>query len=139
MRKLLIITFVFCGLFAFHNANAQCDSTTNMCQKHLGTDYVSDGQVYRALLNGDETAEFHATFFGGTTYRIVGGSGVSEGNLIFSIYDIENNLLFTNNDHKNNPYWDFEFGSTINCRIEGQLDALGEASGCAVLLIGFKR
>ena len=87
MRKIFVITLVFCGFFAFPNVNAQCDSTTSMCQKHLGTKFISDGQVYRALLIGKETAEFHATFFGGTTYRIVGGSGVSDGNLIFSIYD----------------------------------------------------
>jgi len=139
MRKILVITLVFCGIFSFQSANAQCDSTTSMIQKHLGTQYVSDGQVYRALLIGDETAEFHTTFFGGTTYRIAGGSGVSDGNLIFSIYDEENNMLFTNNDYNNTPYWDFEFKSSIDCRIEGRLDELGEASGCAVLLIGFKR
>lgn len=123
----------------FNLCFAQCDSTASRCENHLTTEYISDGQQYRALLLSDEVAEFHATFFGGSTYRIAGCSGLSDGNLVFSLYDSEYNLLFTNNDYRNAPYWDFKFTSTIDCIIEAQLESLSQSSGCAVILIGFKK
>ena len=139
MRKLLYITFAFCGILAANTGSAQCDSTSSMCQDHLGTQYISDGQSYKALLVGDEVAEFHTTFFGGSEYRIAGCSGNSDGNLVWSLYDVKGNLLYTNNDYRNTPYWDFEFVSSIDVTIEAQLSSLSAGSGCAVLMIGFKR
>ncbi|MFH1319315.1 MAG: hypothetical protein ABII90_01515 [Bacteroidota bacterium] len=129
-----VITLNLCNM-----CFAQCDTTASLCNNHITTDFISDGQQYRALLLGDEVAEFHATFFGGSTYRIAGCSGLTDGNLIFSLYDPEHNLIFTNNDYKNTPYWDFKFTSTIDCTIEAQLESLTQSSGCAVLLIGFER
>ncbi len=115
------------------------DSTLNLCQSHMNLPYISDGQSYTALLNGDEIAEFHATFYGESIYRLVGYSGTNEGNLIFSVYDQERNLLFTNNDYQNIPFWNFEFDYTMDCIIEARLDAKHLTSGIAVLLIGFQQ
>ena len=139
MKKILKITLILSGIVLSKSGFAQCDSTASHMQQHLGTKYISDGQLYRAFLNGEEVAEFHVTFFGGNKYRIAGGNGVTDGNLVFTLYDTEGNLLFTNNDYKNTPYWDFEFKSTVDCVVEAQLASLTGASGCAVLLIGFER
>jgi len=127
------------ALSAFFTANAQCDSIASLCRKNISKQYISDGQSYRALLVNQEVAEFSATFFGGSTYRIAACSGFSDGNLIFSIYDQDRNLLFTNSEHKNAPYWDFKLNSTLNCTIEAQLNSTGGTSGCAVLFVGFKQ
>ena len=137
MKKTLFTLAI--ALSAFFSANAQCDSIAGLCRKNISKEYISDGQSYRALLVGQEVAEFSATFFGGSTYRIASCSGFSDGNLIFSIYDRDRNLLFTNSDHKNAPYWDFKLNSTLNCTIEAQLNATSGNSGCAVLLVGFKQ
>ena len=139
MRKLIYITLVFCCVLAGGTSFAQCDSTSSMCQDHLGTSFISDGQSYKALLIGNEVAEFHTTFFGGSKYRIAGCSGNSDGNLVWSMYDVKGNLLYTNNDYRNTPYWDFEFVSTIDVTIEAHLSTLSDGSGCAVLMIGFKK
>lgn len=139
MKRIYYIAFVLCGFLATSTTMAQCDSTASMCQKHLGTQFISDGQSYRSLLVGDEVAEFQTTFFGGSEYRIAGCNGNSDGNLIWSVYDVEGTLLFTNNDYRNSPYWDFEFVSTIDVTIEAQLSSMSQGSGCAVLIIGFKR
>lgn len=122
-------------------AQAQCDSIANLCAKHIIAKYISDGQSYRSLLlNSEETAEFHTTFFGETTYRLAACSGKSDGNLIFNIKDQEGHLLFTNKNFENAPYWDFKVKSTLECTIEAQLDGNKNAgSGCAVILIGFKQ
>lgn len=131
---LLIAGFAYAG-----NANAQCDSIAKICAKNVTANYISDGQSYRALLNGDQVAEFRATFYGGSTYRIAGCSGFTEGNLIFEIYDEDHNQLFTSSDYKNAPYWDFAFGSTVDCTIEAKLNTVNVQSGCATMVIGFKQ
>jgi hypothetical protein len=96
--KKIIIALSFVSLAAsFNKAHAQCDTIANICAKHIISNFISDGQQYRALLlNSDETAEFQTTFFGETTYRIAACSGTSDGNLIFNIYDQDRHLLFTN-------------------------------------------
>ncbi|MFN5387032.1 MAG: hypothetical protein ACK5CO_09415 [Bacteroidota bacterium] len=118
---------------------AQCDTIASLCVKNLTAKYISDGQQYRALLLSKEVAEFNATFYGGTTYRLAACSGLKDGSLEFRIFDKQRNLLFTNIEHKNAPYWDFKFESTMDCIIEAQLIDPNVKSGCAVLLISFKK
>jgi hypothetical protein len=119
--------------------HAQCDTIASLCVKNLTAKYISDGQQYRALLLSKEVAEFNATFYGGTTYRLAACSGLKDGSLEFRVFDKQRNLLFTNIEHKNAPYWDFKFESTMDCIIEAQLIDPNEKSGCAVLLISFKK
>jgi hypothetical protein len=138
MQK-ISFNIVFLFLLAFsHNAFSQCDPTANFCKKHLGNDFISDGQSYRSMLIEEEVAEFNITFFGGSQYRIAACSGLSDSNLIFSIYDKDRNLLFSNENYANAPFWNFKVNSTINCIIEAKLNSSNLISGCAVLVIGFK-
>jgi hypothetical protein len=118
---------------------AQCDSTAHLASRHLGKMYVSDGQQYRALIHDDQTAEFTTTFYSGHTYRVSAMGGFAEGQLLFSLYDIENNLIYTNEAHRNAPYWNFKVENTLTLRVEAKLDTAKQSSGCAVLLIGFER
>lgn len=129
-------------LFLLGTANAvfgQCESFAEECDEHFSEAFISDGQEYRALLHSDQTAVFESTLFGSNTYRIAACSGESDGNLIFSIYDQEGNLIFTNEEYSNAPYWDFAVSSTVNVTIQAHLDPNKSESGCAVLLIGFKK
>jgi hypothetical protein len=143
MKKQVIFLVIFCAvMFSYRSANAQCDSIASSCAKrNIDPSFISDGQLYRALLvNADETAEFHVTFYGGTIYRIAACSGMSDGNLVFNIYDSQRNLLFTNGAYQNAPYWDFTIKSTVDCIINAQLNpTTNSGSGCAVILIGFKQ
>ena len=139
MKKSLFISILFVlSVFAFNNADAQADTLINFCAQHIPSSYISDGQVYQAAISKDETAEFKVTFYGGTTYRIAACSGLNDGNLLFALYDNEGNELFANVDHKNAPYWDFQFSSTIDCNIQAMLDDYAPESGFAIMLIGFK-
>src|SRR5688572_1662342 len=108
MRRKFAFILVFVAGFAGSVAmRAQCDTIANICSKHIIASFISDGQQYRSLLlNSEEYAEFHTTFFGETIYRIAACSGTSDGNLIFSIYDQDRHLLFSNRDQRNAPYWD---------------------------------
>jgi hypothetical protein len=127
------------GLAVYTSSFAQCDTIASLCDTHISENFISDGQDYRSLLLDDEIAEFNMTLYGGSTYRFAACSGLSDGNLIFSVFDKERNLLFTNNEYSNSPYWDFKITNTIDCIIEAHLDPNSLASGCAVLLVGFKQ
>ncbi|MBI4946094.1 MAG: hypothetical protein HY840_06810 [Bacteroidetes bacterium] len=141
MKRVLIITMgiMAISLYSGYSFSQATDEVMKYCTKYISHPYISDGQQYRALLNGDEVAEFHATFYGGSTYRIAACSGQNEANLIFSVYDSDRHLLFTNKDYENTPYWDFKFKTTIDCIIETQLDQKNKTSGLAIMLIGFKQ
>jgi hypothetical protein len=143
MKKLIpFVLSLLLGLSISISSSAQCDSIANGCAKrNMDPSFISDGQQYRALLvNSDETAEFHTTFYGGSIYRIAACSGMTDGNLVFSVFDSQHNLLFTNSNHDNAPYWDFKVKSTVDCIIDAQLNSTtNSGSGCAVILIGFKQ
>lgn len=139
MKTYLKIFTLLVFSFAFHDGFAQCDTTVYYAKQYMDDNYISDGQSYRALIFDDQISEFNTTFYGGANYRIVAFAGMEKEQLEFSLYDQENNLLFSNADHKNNPWWNFEFESTMECKIEARLDLTKQKSGCAVLLIGFER
>lgn len=140
MKKLFVLVISFLCLQSFQSLFAQeVNEVRAYCTKYITHPYISDGQEYRALLNGDEVAEFHATFYGGSIYRIAACTGTADGGLIFSVYDSDKHLLFTNKDYENTPYWDFKFKTTVDCIIEAQLDLKTKNSGMAIMLIGFKQ
>jgi hypothetical protein len=139
MRKIYSI-FIFSLFLVFSfESNAQCDELTNACAKNFGNDFISDGQAYKSYLAGDQQAEYRTTFFEGITYRITGCSGSTDQSLLFEIYDLERNLLYSNKNFNNAAYWDLEIKNTIDCIIVTSLDPTKIDSGCGVLLIGFKR
>lgn len=137
MKKLLIIVLSIMAVSM--TSLAQMETTIEKCQEHMTEPYVSDGQYYTVLLNEEDIAEFYVTFYGGTIYRLVGYCGTESGNLAFSVYDQERNLLFTNRDFENTAFWDFKFENTLDCIIEAELDSKDMTSGLAVMLIGFKQ
>ena len=137
MRKSLLILALGAGIAA--QAQELCGTIAERCEKHITTQYIPDGQFYRALLQGDEQAEFNLTLFGGTTYRVAACSGLSDGNLIFTVLDKDRNVLYSNKEQNNDPYWDLVIANTMDVTIEAQLDQTKAASGCAVMLIGFKK
>ena len=120
-----------------------CETIVSTCEKYLqgkggNPQFISDGQVYTAFLER-EKAEFNTTFYGGTTYRIAASAGTKDDYVIFTVKDLEGNILFTNKHHKNSPYWDFKVPQTLPVIIETELDSDKKVTGCAVMLIGFRQ
>ena len=77
-KSILISTFLCFNFFFVFYSHAQCDTIASVCSKHIVSPYISDGQQYRALLLSGQTAEFHATFYGGGTYRIAACTGLTK-------------------------------------------------------------
>ncbi len=134
-----ILTTLILAFAGSVSAQGLCEPLAARCEQHITSNYIPDGQFYRALLQGDEMATFDLTLFGGTTYRVAACSGETDGVLLFSVYDRDHNLLFTNAEHHSAPFWDLAVANTIDVTMEANIDPSKAASGCAVLLIGFKK
>jgi hypothetical protein len=140
MKKILLFSSIILSTVTF-SYGQDCEALVLSCEKHLkgpNNNFVSDGQVYTAFLDR-EKAEFKTTFFGGSTYRIAATAGDDDSYVIFTVSDLDGNLLFTNKNYKNSAYWDFKVPSTIPVVITTELDLDKKVTGCAVMMIGFKR
>lgn len=143
MKKIILTLVLFCALSTSTFIAQDCESIVGICSSYLNgknkkTKSVSDGQIYTAFLDR-EKAEFKTTFFGGTTYRIAASAGSEDSFVIFTVKDLQGNILYSNKNYKNSPYWDFKVPSTIPVLIETELDLDKKVTGCAVMLIGFKK
>src|SRR5574343_506682 len=112
MKYSIILLVAFTTLLSANVKAQDCEKIVKICEGYLngtkGTSkFVSDGQVYTAFLDR-EKAEFKTTFFGGSVYRIAATAGEDDTYVIFTVSDLEGNLLFTNKNYKNAPYWDFK-------------------------------
>lgn len=139
MRRFLLTPLFLIAATVTLNAQGLCAPIADRCERHITAQYIPDGQFYRALLQGDEVAEFDMTLFGGSTYRVAACSGDSDGLLLFSVFDKDRNLLFTNKEHSSAPYWDLAITNTLDVTVEASLDPSKAGSGCAVMLVGFKK
>lgn len=137
-------------MLSLSSSAQECDSLVKVCYNYLNADaskgkvFISDGQVYQAFVDVEQSAEFKVTFYGGSTYRICTTAGTKDNYVIFNVYDQERKLLFSNKDFKdkkkdNPPYWDFKIENTLDCYVEAYLDIDKKVSGCLVLLIGFNK
>lgn len=132
----IIVIFLFITSVRFLIAQ---DNTISNCINLVNTDgYVSDGQEYKIKLDENNRARFLATFYGGSYYRIVGCTNITQSKLTLTVYDTEKNLLFCNKDFDFVPYWNFKFTSTIDCIIEFEFDRNFVIKEEVLLLIGFK-
>ncbi len=141
MKKIFLLGLIFTVLSAYSVKAQDCDSIYRIVESYLvkndeGRIFVSDGQVYTAFLD-NEKAEFSTTLYGGSVYRIAASAGTEDDYAIFTILDMEDNVLFTNKDHLNSPYWDFKVDNTIPVKVQTELDTNKKITGCVVMMIGF--
>ncbi len=123
-------------MFAPSLINSQ-EEKADDCSSLIKSPFISNGQPLRAFLTGDEVAEFHTTFLNGSMYRLAACSGNNQP-IIFSVYDTNRNLLFTNDEHNKANMWDFKIAGSVECIIEAKLDNKLATSGMALMYIGFK-
>jgi len=134
--SLLILTVAF-FLLPISNINSQ-DDPFKACKEQISSDFILNSQPLQAFLTGDEVAEFKTTFLSGSVYRISACSASDEP-ILFSVFDTNHNLLFSNSDYQNAKYWDFKMAGSMECIIEARLDESQKSSGMALLYIGFQK
>lgn len=141
MKKGIYLGLLLIVLSIFNVSAQDCDSIYRIVESYLVASpdeatFVSDGQVYTAFLD-NENAEFNTTLYGGTTYRVGVSAGSKDNYALFTIRDMDENILFTNKDHYNKPYWDFKVENTIPVKIQTELDTNKKITGCVIMMIGF--
>jgi hypothetical protein len=114
-------------------AYAQCDKVAEACNVEL-TDFLSDGQYYRAQVIEGETATLKVAFYEGFTYRIVACTDAKGNKIKYTLHDGSNAQVFSNSNVPDGTGWDFEVGSTEEFTIKA---SLGNAAGCIVFSIGY--
>ncbi len=139
MKKRIALLGLALGLsiVAPFTTNSQEEVIEINCKEYFKTPFIASTKSFKALLTGHEIAEFHTSFFAGNTYRVVACSP-GESNIVFSVYDKERNLIFSNKNHNLSSYWDFNVMGSLDCIIEAQLDPEKSASGMAIIMVGFK-
>ena len=127
MKNIKGITLVLCGMAMSLNAYSQCRSDgddlgrpflaieTECAKANSEPSYLSDGKDYRSLLTNNST-DFVVVFYADNLYRISACTDVG-GPLSFVVKDHKNNVLFSNKEYENAPYWDLDFPTTIECII----------------------
>ncbi|MHC1705170.1 MAG: hypothetical protein AB9846_14780 [Tenuifilaceae bacterium] len=139
MSKLFyIISLTFILSFTAKPIYAQVEQLQNICSLYFSPEFISDGQEYFASLKPDQKVEFRTTFYGDNTYRIVACTNLKKGDLVFTVYDTEKNLLFSNASYEFSQYWDFKFASSITCIIQVDVKNIKFTPGFVMLLIGYK-
>lgn len=86
---------------------------TECAKAHSEPSFLSDGKDYRSLLTNN-SSEFVVLFYADNKYRIAACTDVG-GPLTFYVRDHQGNVLFTNAEYENAPYWDLIFPTTIEC------------------------
>lgn len=140
MNRRIIITFLIIAFVSFSGTKVQAQllQLQHACSLYFSPEFISDGQEYFAPLKPDLKVEFKTTFYGDNTYRIVACTNLRRTPVVFSVYDTEKNLLFTNTNHDHTPYWDFKFSSTVTCIIQVDVKSEKFTPGHVMMLIGYK-
>lgn len=133
----IITALALAALCIPQEVNSQAEAIENSCKACFPHPYIISGRPFRSILTGDEVAEFHATLFSGTTYRVAVGNA-EKNSVIFTVFDSDHNLLFTSKDYGNVPYWDFSVDGYLDCIIEARLDNTVATSGFAIVMTGFR-
>jgi hypothetical protein len=140
MKNIVVFSLIILGSINVFSQQ-ECERIVKECEQLLrsgNSEFISDGQVYTAFLER-QNAEFKTTFYGGTTYRIAASAGSSNKYVIFTVRDMKGNILYSNKNYGNAPYWDFKVNETLPVIIETELDHDLKITGCVIMLIGFKK
>jgi hypothetical protein len=141
MKSNRIITILFVVIltagFSAGTNSQPSERIYSDCFLNVQDGFVHNSQPMKALLTGTEVAEFRTTMFEGNVYRIATCSPTDE-QIWFSVYDTNNNLLFSSTQQKFSSSWDFKMEGNMECIIEAGLMPGSGNSGMALVLIGFK-
>lgn len=145
MKKILLkLGFLsMLALFSYTVSYGQCKDFIKKKGLPQLSPYIFNGQMNSALLNEGDIAELILTFYANQDYRILICAEEHLGNVIFKLYDIQNNLLFDNTQHDNAKVWDFTSTATQQIRLElevpeGVNPEIQSRNGCVSILVGFK-
>lgn len=114
---------------------AQCEKVADRCEGQL-LDYLSDGQYYRAQVNGTAEATIKITLHEGFRYRIVTCNDRPGAKVRYRVMDGRKNMVFETMGAVDGDAWDFELKATDNFVIKASIPN-NVGIGCVVFEVGY--
>jgi hypothetical protein len=131
--KKLFILLLFLACFNVYSQN-----TLKGCYKKFSSEFIISEKEHKITITENDSALFHLTFYDSFTYRISACSDVDESNLLIVLYDMKDNILFSNEFYNFAQSWDFQFKSTMECKIKIKIIGTKFKKGTVYLLTGYK-
>jgi hypothetical protein len=125
------------------NVNGQCKAfAKNDCLPKLEK-YTHDGNYHAAVLVEGEEAELYKTFYSDMDYRVAICGEDTLPNVEFTVFDSNQNVLYSNKDSNFAKTWDFKLESSQQLKLvvrvlSSDKPADTPASGCVAIMFGFK-
>ena len=145
INKYINTFFIFCFTLLFiSNSFSQCKNfAKNSCMSNLNP-FIFNGQLNNAILSEGDIAELSLTFIGNQSYRIFVCYQEPLKNIEFTLFDNNNNPIFSNKENNYINYWDFMSTSTQQLTVEVKVPkekSINDMtqSGCVSILVGFKK
>jgi len=123
--------------------NAQCKAfAKKTCLPELG-EYTHDGNYHAAVLAEGEEAELFKTFYSDMEYRMAVCGEETLEQIEFTVFDVNNNILYSSKEADSGKIWDFRLQSSQQLRIVINVGSSGgsgttPANGCVSIMFGFK-
>lgn len=138
MKKIIFVLLVLVSGFSF-STKSQCpELLKNNNINHLLKPFNFDGLFNCETLTKGEGVVMYKTFFEGLRYRLKVISSGANDKFIIEIFDLKNNLLFSNKNDKSTRMWDFTPESSIQVVVFITLSESDEKSSNVALVSGFK-
>ena len=131
---LLVLSVFYCA-----SVMGQCRQFAVSKKKTL-EDFIHDGAYTSISMKPAQNVQFTKTFFKGQRYRLVLDGAPELMKTELRVFDLNQNLVYSNVEEGVSKKWDFVVESTRNLIIMVSIprSANMNASGCVSALIGFK-
>ena len=141
MKKIGILLLTI--LLSASISNAQCK---RLAKKNVeGLDpFTYNGQVNSTIMTEGESASVMISFQAGVEYRLLACGDRFFENIKMEVFDENENLIYSNEDHDFADSWDFELDEARNLivKIIVPISEMGNQDiayrGCIALLVGMK-
>lgn len=138
--------FLMLSSFAPVAVHAQCSKAwvRKKCIPKI-TPFIHNGQMNSTMLREGQSADLSLTVYSGQDYRILICHDEVLENVNFKLYDANKKVIFDSHDHNNTDVWDFKVKTTMQLRVEVEVDKNEDStngivnSGCVSILVGFKQ
>gem|GEM_PF-4480645 len=128
----------FCGTIFLILLLTAGKTDTRDCSRHITQGFIPFDKEYMMEISQGESANYQVTFYDGFVFRLAACTDIRGATLIFSVFDNQGNILFTNKEFELSPYWDFVFKSTLECTVKVELQDVKFSKAKIWLLVAYK-
>jgi len=143
MKKIQYILLITVLSLVFVNSlSAQCDDKETRKKVKIGlADYVfetASSKAFNAFQEPRKTIDATFSVYADEQYRVLNLCAGFSQKIVFSIYDSNKKLLWTNEKDVNDKSFDFKASQTGDYTIRFSFNEENAATGCVSFAVGYK-